>query len=253
MAAARSRARADGAAGRKIPFDRALRMDGLRLLAGLPPGAARAVFFDPQYRGLMEKMRYGNEGERQRGRALLPQMDDETIRRFLRGIDRVLAPSGHLFFWTDKFHLCEGVRAWFEGTDLSVVDLVTWDKERIGMGYRTRRRCEYLVVAQKAPRRAKGVWTDRSIPDVWQEADLRAKRHPHAKPAGLLRALLRATTRPGDLVVDPAAGSFAVLDLCRREGRRFAGCDVAAGERRSSRTSRPEAESTPLDLFSTVR
>ncbi|HKG70020.1 MAG TPA: hypothetical protein VKA92_14200, partial [Segetibacter sp.] len=67
-----------------------------------------ACFFDPQYRGVMDKMKYGNEGERQKGRAELEQMSEETIKLFIKEIDRVLIPDGHLFLWVDKFHFCEG-------------------------------------------------------------------------------------------------------------------------------------------------
>ena len=110
-----------------------------------------------------------------------------------------------------------------------MVDLITWDKGRIGMGYRTRRRSEYLVVAQKLPKRAKGCWTRHDIPDVWLEKDRsKAKKdHPHEKPQQLLRALIEATTEPDDLVLDPAAGSFAVKAIATELGRSFVGCDLA--------------------------
>ena len=206
------------------------KMDGLDLLARIESGAAAAVFFDPQYRGLLDKMSYGNEGEsRGKERCALPQMSEELIRAFMRGISRTLAPSGHLFLWIDKFHLCEGAREWTAGLQLEQVDLVIWDKDKMGMGYRTRRRAEYLLVFQKPPKRAKGVWTDHSIPDVWTEKAT-AKTHTHAKPLKLQQALIEAVTKPGDLVVDPAAGSFSVLDACRRAERRFIGGDIAKGE-----------------------
>lgn len=35
----------------------------------------------------------------------------------------MLIPSGHLFLWVDKFHLCTGVLDWFKNTDLELVDL----------------------------------------------------------------------------------------------------------------------------------
>jgi DNA modification methylase len=45
--------------------------------------------------------------------------------------------------------------------------------------------------------------------------------------AGLINRLIGAVTLPGDLVVDPCAGSFVVLQECRRLGRKFVGCDIA--------------------------
>ena len=52
------------------------------------------------------------------------------------------------------------------------------------------------------------------------------KTHPHNKPLDLQGELIEAVTSRNDLVVDPAAGSFSVLDACRIRGRNFLGCDV---------------------------
>ena len=113
--------------------------DGLLFLRGLQPDGFPLCFFDPQYRGILDRQRYGNEGERQRARSKLRQMSEPEIKEFLRGIDRVLMPSGHLLLWTDKFHLCTGLGPWLDNTNLDIVDLIVWNKLRVGMGYRTRR------------------------------------------------------------------------------------------------------------------
>jgi site-specific DNA-methyltransferase (adenine-specific) len=210
--------------------DRALRMDGFDLLRRVPTGAAAAAFLDPQYRGVLDRLDYGNEGARQKGRASLAQMDEATIGRFVSELARTLRPSGHLFLWVDVFHLAEGVSPWLAGTGLSRVDLICWDKLRMGMGYRSRRRTEYLLVLQKAPQRAKGVWTIHDIPDCWAEKAPRGGAHPHAKPEGLQRRLIEATTSPGDLVLDPASGGFSVMRSAVATGRRFLGCDLVFGE-----------------------
>ena len=209
-----------------LHFNTRLKMDGLDFLARLPGDAVPLAFLDPQYRGVLDKLAYGNEGvKRGRARAALQQMDEQTIVAFIQAIDRVLAASGHLFLWLDKFHLCSGIAPWLVGTRLTVVDLITWDKGRMGMGYRTRRQSEYLVVLQKAPRRAKGVWTIHDIPDLWRERAERG-RHAHRKPVGLQAKLIAAVSNPGDVVIDPAAGSFSVLEACQQQGRRFLGCDI---------------------------
>lgn len=200
------------------------RADGCDLLAALQPAACPVVFFDPQYRGVLDRQNYGNEGERQKERATLAQMDEALIARFIGLIDRALMPSGHLLLWLDKYHLCTGTAAWLAGTALSTVDLIVWNKRRIGMGYRTRRTSEYLLVLQKLPLRAKGVWRVHDIPDVWDEK--LPARGGHAKPVGLQARLIDALTNPGDLVVDPAAGTYSVLTACQQTARMFLGCDL---------------------------
>lgn len=203
-----------------------LKMNGLEFLAALPSDAIPVAFLDPQYRGVLEKLAYGNEGKtRGKRRGALEQMPEDMIANFVRGIDRALIPSGHLFLWVDKFHLCQGVRPWLDGTNLDIVDLVTWDKGTFGMGYRTRRRGEYCVVLQKQPRKAKGVWKIHNIPDVIHE-EVSQRDHPHSKPVGLQGELMAAVTHEGDFVIDPAAGSFSVLQAAKNRRRMFLGCDL---------------------------
>lgn len=203
--------------------------DGLDLLSNINDESIATAFFDPQYRGVLDKLHYGNEGEgRGKARSALPQMEEDTIIAFIKEIDRVLKPSGHLFLWVDKFHLCQGTLPWMDGTSLNLVDMIVWDKGKIGMGYRTRRKSEYLVVFQKYPVRAKGCWNDHAIPDVWEEKT--EKVHPHSKPIGLQRRLIVATTQPGDVVLDPASGGFSVMKACKEAGVDFIGGDIEYGE-----------------------
>lgn len=203
-----------------------LKMDGIELLTALPEASIPVAFFDPQYRGVLDKMSYGNEGKsRGRKRCELQQMDEAKIAKFVRNIDRILIPSGHLFLWVDKFHLLQGFQEWFAGTKIDIVDLITWDKRRMGMGYRSRRSSEYCVVAQKQPRRAKGVWKARNILDVWPEK-IRDKSHTHQKPIDLQGELIAAVSNEGDYIVDPAAGSFSVMESAQIRNRNFIGCDL---------------------------
>jgi DNA modification methylase len=41
--------------------------------------------------------------------------------------------------------------------------------------------------------------------------------------------LIGAITMPGELVVDPAAGSFVAMRASHQLGREFIGCDLAYG------------------------
>jgi site-specific DNA-methyltransferase (adenine-specific) len=200
--------------------------DALRLLRSLPTACSPLVFFDPEFRGSLDHLKFGNEGARQRGRASLPQMSDVYIDAACREIARVLAPSGYCMRWMETFSLCQAHHLRISDA-LSCVDLIAWDNARMGMGKRSRRRGDYLIALQRPPCIAKN-WTDHGIPSRWIEKVDRGN-HPHLKPAGLIGRLIGAVTLPGDLVVDPCAGSFVVLQECQRLGRRFVGCDLAYG------------------------
>lgn len=135
-------------------------------------------------------------------------------------------PSGHLFLWVDKFHLCQGVSDWLVDTRLEIVDMITWNKERMGMGYRSRRCSEYLLVIQAHPKKAKGAWKNHRIRDVWSEHIGLDKSHTHQKPIGLQQELITAVSGEGDTIVDPAAGSFSVMESAVKANRKFLGCDI---------------------------
>lgn len=206
-------------------------MDGLQLLQKVPSESIRVVFFDPQYRGVLDKLSYGNEGKsRGKARHDLEQMSEETILTFISFIEKVLTKNGYLFLWVDKFHLVNGIQKWLSQTPtLQSVDMITWNKGKMGMGYRTRRTCEYLIVIQKMPRQAKSTWTIHNIPDVWTEK-IQHRIHTHQKPLELQKRLILATTNEEDIVCDPAAGSYSVFECCKATNRNFIGCDIKFGE-----------------------
>ena len=213
-------------------LNKRLCMDGLELIEKIDADSVSCCFLDPQYRGILEKLSYGNEGARQKGRALLEQMSEELIVEFLKSTTNVLIPSGYLFLWVDKFILCEGSHTnWFkevnrEKETMFLVDMITWDKQSFGMGYRSRKTSEYLLIYQKFPKGIKS-WKNKSIRDVWPEKIEHPRiGHPHKKPYRLTRTLIESVTSDGDLVLDPCAGSFVTLDACLATGRNFIGCDI---------------------------
>jgi site-specific DNA-methyltransferase (adenine-specific) len=211
----------------KIERNARQRMDAVELLEAIPDRIAVLFFYDPQYRAVLDKLAFGNEGAKQVSRAKLPTQTDSDIAFVVEEAQRVLKPSGHMMLWMDKFSLASGHwRRWVRrASQLEVVDLIAWNKLRPGMGRRARCVTEYLVVLQKQPTRAKDVWTDHRITDSWMESSDR-RIHAHAKPYVLTERLIRACTERGDLVVDPCAGGYGVLEACRASGREFIGGDL---------------------------
>ena len=199
--------------------------DALALLQSLPDQCTSLVFFDPQYRSNLDHQKYGNEGARQKERCTLPQMTDAYIDECARETARVLRPSGYLMQWCDTFRLGKGYHLRIADV-LECVDIINWDSQYQGQGYRARRYGGYLLVLQKPPLKAKATWRDHKIPDRWVEKVDR-ELHAHVKPVVLTLRLIGAVTQPGDLVVDPCAGSFVVMRAAHQLGREFVGCDAA--------------------------
>ena len=147
-------------------------------------------------------------------------MSDAFIDLCTREFDPRIEAVRLSVLMADTFRLCEAYHIRFKKV-LPCVDLISWDDEnpKGGNGYRSRRCGAYLIVLQKPPKRPRTTWTDHKIRDKWPEAVDRTT-HPHIKPRGLLTRLICATTKSGDLVCDPAAGSFIMLDICKQLDRR---------------------------------
>ena len=65
------------------------KVDGLVLLDSLKDSCIKVAFFDPQYRGVLDKLKYGNEGKsRGKARCDLIQMDEKTIINFIQKFNR---------------------------------------------------------------------------------------------------------------------------------------------------------------------
>ena len=45
----------------RLKINKRLKMDGLQFLSKIPDNTIPVSFFDPQYRGVYEQMKYGNE------------------------------------------------------------------------------------------------------------------------------------------------------------------------------------------------
>jgi site-specific DNA-methyltransferase (adenine-specific) len=94
--------------------------------------------------------------------------------------------------------------------------------DRPGMGY------ESIVCAWGKPGRC--AWNGGGKHGVYEHLirDGEPRLHPTQKPVSLLRELVRDFTNPGDVVLDPFAGSGTTGQACLEEGRRFIGIELDA-------------------------
>jgi site-specific DNA-methyltransferase (adenine-specific) len=159
---------------------------------------------------------------------------DYQVLRIMEQIQRILKPSGFALLWVNKTLLGKDrVPLWLMKTpNLKIVDFLTWYKTNsLGLGSWLRSQSEFGFLIQKYPTNSK-LFKNRSLGNVWSEDIIASQKreHPHQKPKGLIRALIEATTEKGELVVDPCAGSFAVLEVCREVEREFMGVDLTYNE-----------------------
>ncbi len=75
-----------------------------------------------------------------------------------------------------------------------------------------------------------------------------SSQHPTQKPLELLAYLVKTYSNPGDLVVDPFAGSGTTAHACILTGRRFMGCEIDEKYHRLA-TRRLETVAAQSQLF----
>jgi site-specific DNA-methyltransferase (adenine-specific) len=79
----------------RFQFNAVQHGDALTLLRSLPISCTPLVFFDPQYRGVMDKLKFGNEGARQKERFKLPPMTGDYINACYLEIIALRTRDGH--------------------------------------------------------------------------------------------------------------------------------------------------------------
>jgi len=195
--------------------------EALELLSNLESDGVSLVFLDPQYEPVKNVLSVNYP---------LYSQSDYQILRILEQVERVLKPSSFALLWVNKTLLGnDRIPLWLLKTpSLKIVDCLVWHKKNfLGLGNWLRSNAEFCFLIQKYPQKGK-VFKNRSFGNVWEENVVKVseRKHPHQKPRELTKALITATTQEGDLVVDPCAGSFIVLEVCQELNRKFIGCDL---------------------------
>lgn len=189
--------------------------DCMEILRKIEDGSARLVLTDPPY-GIGYKSTLGQRVAN----------DDAPYIWWLREAWRILAPRSAMFCFC-RWDVEDTFKMAIESAGFTLRNQAIWDKQTRGMGDTRRTLAPAHEVILFA---AKGDFTwPNGRPSTMFRFGLpnRATRtHPTEKPVGLLSALIQATTRPGDLVVDPFAGSGSTGEAAVRLGRSFVGVEL---------------------------
>lgn len=94
----------------------------------------------------------------------------------------------------------------------------------------TELKAEYKAI--KEQRRYFAVTKDVPFTNVWDFKPVQwyEGKHPCEKPLDLMRHIVSASSRAGDLVLDSFVGSGSTALACRDLDRRFVGCEMGVGE-----------------------
>ena len=195
-------------------------------LASLPADCAQHIITDPPYSAHV----HGNaRTNKQAGAGAWPHaitfdaLDMATREKVADQFQRLVSR------WVVVFCEAEGLSAWkgeLESAGLEWIRSGVW--VRVGStpqmtGDRPAAGAELLAIAHQPGAKR---WNGGGRPALWtfQIAGKNGERfHPTEKPDDLMCALISDFTDPGDLVIDPFAGSGTTGVACIRLGRRFIG------------------------------
>lgn len=203
--------------------------DAFEELPQLEEGAVDVTITDPPFDARTHAKAL--EGARRNGRrtvgGALPfaPIDDEQIRTLAGHLARVTKR------WIVVFCADRQVEAWAKALEAGGARFV-----RLGVALRTNPRpqltgdrpappADWIVFAHGGGERLR--WNGGGHAAVWRSPPARhdpgGQVHATQKPLALMRALVEDFSDPGELVLDPFAGSGTTGVACRELGRRFLG------------------------------
>jgi site-specific DNA-methyltransferase (adenine-specific) len=218
------------AKGGKLKLSTSLRLGDCReLIKGLAGASVDLILTDPPFGiSTLDEMEGEGRGTVQSYTTILKPQDNATLEE-VGGIfqalapemQRVLKPGGHfyIFFASEAYSMLVPI---LKAAQLIVEPVpLVWDKGRTTApfrGYNYSPSYEPILFGHRAPRIRRLNVPARDIlthtPDSSQ-----SKRHPFQKPMSLLRFLINQSTKMGDVVLDPFAGSGSTIRAARELGR----------------------------------
>lgn len=198
--------------------------DAVAWLRTLATGSVDLVVTDPPYESLEKHRAIGTTTRLKHSKASSNQwfeiFPNTRFTELFDEIYRVLARNAHFYLYCDPETMFVA-KPLAEAAGFKFWKPLIWDKRRIGMGYHYRARYECILFFEKGKRKL----ADLGVADIL-EAPRVVGGYPAEKPPAVSEVLIRQSTEPGELVIDPFMGSGSVGVAAIAQGRRFAGNDL---------------------------
>lgn len=254
--------------------------DCLEELRRLPDACVDLVFADPPYNlQLAGELTRPNQSRVDGCDADWDRFDsfaayDAFTRAWLAECRRVLKPTGSLWV-IGSYHNIFRVGAALQDLGFWILNDVVWVKTNPMPNFRGKRftNAHETLIWAAPSEDARGTvfnydamktfnddlqmrsdWTLPicSGPERLRTADGGRKLHPTQKPEALLARVVLATSRPGDLVLDPFLGSGTTAAVARALGRRFIGIEQDPAYAAAAEARVAAVEPLPAEALATV-
>ena len=219
--------------------------DALELLSAIPEATVDCVWTDPPYTlsnggvtCVAGRMVSVDKGAWDRSRGLVD--DHEFNLAWTKECYRILKPTGSLWV-SGTLHFYPSVGMALRQNGFRLLNDIIWEKTNPPPHLARKTFTHSTEVLLWASKEAKGYTFNyeamkeenggKQMKTVWQfsaagQKEKRFGKHPTQKPVALIRRCLRASTNPGDLVLDPFAGSASTGVAALELDRRFVGIEV---------------------------
>ena len=248
---ARQVAQSAAAEGAVLPIDTILVGDCIKHMNALPAGSVDLIFADPPYNLQLEQSL--TRPDQSKVDAVDDDWDkfdsfahyDIFTRAWLKAARRLLKPDGALWV-IGSYHNIFRVGTALQDLDFWMLNDVIWRKANPMPNFRGTRFTnahETLIWAARSQKSRvtfnyeamKTANDDTQMRSDWLfplctgaerlKDDADDKVHPTQKPEALLYRILTATSRPGDVILDPFFGTGTTGAVARKLGRHFIGIE----------------------------
>ncbi|WEK03051.1 MAG: site-specific DNA-methyltransferase [Candidatus Devosia phytovorans] len=235
----------------RLPIDTILVGDCIDHMNALPAGSVDLIFADPPYNLQLEQGL--TRPDQSKVDAVNDDWDkfdsfahyDQFTRAWLKAARRVLKPDGALWV-IGSYHNIFRVGTALQDLDFWMLNDVIWRKANPMPNFRGTRftnahetliwaarsqksRVTFNYEAMKLANDDTQMRSDWLFPICTGAERLKdeddGKVHPTQKPEALLFRILNATTKPGDIVLDPFFGTGTTGAVARKLGRHFIGIE----------------------------
>ena len=239
------------AEGSSLPIDTILVGDCIKHMNALPAGSVDLVFADPPYNLQLENGLTRPDQSRVDGvDDAWDKFDsfahyDDFTRAWLTAARRILKPDGAIWV-IGSYHNIFRVGAALQDLQFWLLNDVIWRKANPMPNFRGTRFTnahETLIWASKS-RESRVTFNYEQLKQANDDVQMRSdwlfpictgaerlkdedddKLHPTQKPEALLYRVISATTKPGDVVLDPFFGTGTTGAVAKKLGRHFIGIE----------------------------
>ena len=234
--------------------DKLIHGDVLKVIDYIPDAFADLIIIDPPYN--LSKVFNSSKFS-----AMTDDKYAEYMRSWFNKICRKLKPNGSLYMCGDW--RCSAIQKQIIEEELYILNRITWQREKgrgaksnwknamedIWFAVKNEKEYYFNVESVKMKRRVIAPYKDKGIPKDWEETQDGKFRitfpsnfwddisipfwsmpentdHPTQKPEKLIAKLILASSKPGDVIFDPFAGSGTTCVVAKKLNRHYLGIEI---------------------------